>query len=146
MELLPSLSCIRSQELDCDCTFVTYALGTASKLRGSGLQAKPGGTVGCSDWNWTYSTSLYYSQCPFVMQHYSNTQHTSSPDMSRPSYNHSLRMQTTSQYCQPPASEADDLSLFSTILLVIVMLIGAAFFIMTLSYLLANEYDVGAYL
>lgn len=69
------------------------------------------------------------------------TYNTSPHTMPRPAYTPSLRLQA--QPCAAPASEDVDLSLFSTILLVLVMLLCAAFFIMTLSYLLANEYDVG---
>jgi len=69
--------------------------------------------------------------------------------MSRPLYSESLMLQTPVQYCRhrqslPPPRPAD-LSLISTVLLVITLVICAAFFIGTLSYLLSNEYDVVIY-
>lgn len=71
--------------------------------------------------------------------------------MSRPMYPEPFLLQTTPRYCdprsQPPpfASEPVDLSLFSTILLVVALAVGGAFFIMAVACFLGEDHTTSEF-
>lgn len=91
----------------------------------------------------TYSPSLQYAHTPSAS--------TSSSTMSRPAYSEAFLVASTPRYCDvrsqvDDASEPIDLSLFSTVLLVVTLAVGGAFFIMAVACFLGDDHNTGVYL
>lgn len=71
-----------------------------------------------------------------------------SANMSRPAYTEAFLLESTPRYSvdQPQSdclSEPSDLSLFSTVLLVVALAVGGAFFIMAMACLLGEDHNTG---